>query len=231
MKKRFTLIELLVVIAIIGILAAMLVPALSIARAKSDTTACMSNLKTLGMANVLYMNDWRRCAAYGYAKSSPTFVDALYEYAGKEEKVWKCPAAASGGYRNTEKNPSEGGRAYAYHWSDYSANATEVTADNAPATCVVNGTKVKDFYYWRQWTQVNYPSGCEMFIDANDGKASGTEVYHKYNNKKLVNVYYPHRNANNVCFADGHVETLEEKEWKAKAAGSDSEVAKFFQGR
>ena len=56
-KHGFTLVELLVVIAIIAILAALLLPALSAAKARAHTISCLSNQRQLGMAWVLYASD------------------------------------------------------------------------------------------------------------------------------------------------------------------------------
>ena len=88
-KAAFTLIELLVVIAIIGILAAMLMPAVSRAKEVARRISCLNNLRQLGISLKIYVDDNQ--GTYPPRSPASRWTTLLYNYYGKNVKVLLCP--------------------------------------------------------------------------------------------------------------------------------------------
>jgi prepilin-type N-terminal cleavage/methylation domain-containing protein/prepilin-type processing-associated H-X9-DG protein len=85
----FTLIELLVVIAIIAILAAMLLPVLSRAKESGKRIACLNNLRQLGIASRLYVDDNQ--GTYPVRSGIDRWPDKFYDNYGRNVKLLLCP--------------------------------------------------------------------------------------------------------------------------------------------
>ena len=99
-RKGFTLIELLVVIAIIAILAAILFPVFARAREKARQTNCLNNVKSLGLAALMYAQDYDEILPW-YVNTDYTFTTMawwviLQPYI-KNTQILACPSQRGGG--------------------------------------------------------------------------------------------------------------------------------------
>ena len=89
-RRGFTLIEVLVVVAIIALLVAVLIPSLARARAVSQRTVCLHNLKMLGQAWMLYYGDNKGALIYGHTTPDPAldplWISAWEPFKGAQKK-------------------------------------------------------------------------------------------------------------------------------------------------
>jgi prepilin-type N-terminal cleavage/methylation domain-containing protein/prepilin-type processing-associated H-X9-DG protein len=122
-RHAFTLIELLVVIAIIAILAGMLLPALAKAKEQAHATLCRNNLKQIGLATFLYLDDngdqlpyaWWYNASYDSADSN-NFQTLLIPYVARAKFSSSTNTDSSDFAKNVFRCPT---RMLENHWRNY----------------------------------------------------------------------------------------------------------------
>jgi prepilin-type N-terminal cleavage/methylation domain-containing protein/prepilin-type processing-associated H-X9-DG protein len=195
MRRRagFTLIELLVVIAIIAILAAILFPVFAQAREKARQAGCLSNLRQVGLATQMYMQDYDEtvpwsCLGRIWAQREKVlyknirdddiyFVELIRPYT-KNDAIWYCPSTGPNYvWKDAFKQPfSYNGSSYIYNMMCIKVNSCSPKVQPGP-------------YFFAGKTMAAFPAPAQapLYYDM---------PYHIPG--------APHNDLFNVCYLDGH---------------------------
>ena len=183
-RTGFTLIELLVVIAIIAILAAILFPVFARAREKARQTSCLSNLKQIALAGLMYAQDYDETLVPFAEKSAypRRLFPWLMESYMKNWQIWNCPS------HTAEINPSDVNQ---YNTGGYGIAYPDL------AHYLTSGGGMK-------LAMVTEPSTAVWFADNVDGWINTDTVSGVYGNHLRAR----HNEVCNISFVDGHAKAM-----------------------
>ncbi len=179
--RGFTLIELLVVIAIVAILAAILFPVFARAREKARQASCLSNVKQIGLATMMYVQDYDE--TYPAHRSGPTadydWPTPIVPYV-KNGQLFACPSRAS-----SWQHMLVGGQWLCYGYNCY-------------------------YYRGRPQAQIQDVVGTIMIADSNGDNRIGPDyAVHEARCPGSSNcLIAPHNETLNIAFGDGHAKAM-----------------------
>lgn len=214
-KKGFTLIELLVVIAVISILMSMLVPALARTKQQSKGLVCLSNLRQMSLAAIVYTQNYEGFypMAYYYCDTADGQISYCWDFTTVNdsgsvtiepgllwqgdivEKIQQCPSF--NGASNTEFDPYTG---YNYNTSYIGHGQYEYVP--APA----------------KTGQVKKPFDCAIFGDG-QWEGGGNKFMRSplpgpgdllFSGRYAGTQGYRHNQRTNVAWCDGHTSTIKQ---------------------
>ena len=227
MKRRFTLIELLVVIAIIAILAAMLLPALSAARARARAASCINNLKTCVLARMMYGDD-NNNHIYAYCTDMYWEKEYSFYWPGALFKLGYLPE--SGVIHCPERHPSltkakisSGDERFYYGFG--TLYYPEVFNPNgATATC--QAKKTGNIYTLEPNNFIN-PSNFPLL---GDSYVAGTHAYTNSENVAIGGHQFSanHNGMIHIGYGDGHAAGVTPQEFKAGSQNTGLTITKYY---
>lgn len=252
-RRGFTLIELLVVVAILAVLVSILLPALNGARQQAKSTACLANMRSLGLAVHLYVQDNNdRFPSFGYVhggesdpeKSWITTLAHEYGQSGGDtsgsgagthlrsavKDIRRCPSDRSVYF----EQPRLFGSAKLWRLTSYASNYFMVAEDPAPLG--------KDETFQRL-DRVRQPATTIYWTElAETGEYATADHVHPElwmagDSRKIAAEQAAidrHRGRANYALVDGHAESLKfEETYEIDLAGSDllSGVISWFHNK
>jgi prepilin-type N-terminal cleavage/methylation domain-containing protein/prepilin-type processing-associated H-X9-DG protein len=213
--RAFTLIELLVVIAIIAVLAAMILPALSNAKARAQNIRCKSNLHQIGIALQAYTTDCNQYPLHPYVGVDYTM--AVFPTWEKELQpcgvLWNNPDFNCPAYKGqigfaTNQAP------YVQTSYAYNADGSAGRLENIGYTFGLGGSIRSNAFYWESVPISRVAAPSEMIAFA-DSRSVQWPTEYIDNDRLLLRSWTPptylehdpirHGKNYNVLFCDGHV--------------------------